>query len=141
MNGQYSISVVQLPIRPITGAVHDIILFTDSQNRFLAEIDGGPIVNGRMAVFNLADPASLIPYLPLANYPLGVQISNTQLFWNPSLGLGTEVASYPSMSGLSQVLAGAFLGMRDVNRAERKYGLWDINSNSVANTILQCMGV
>ena len=134
MTDTATISIAKLPIAGI--GQHDILIFRKN-GQIISEINGGPEgQNGRLASFD-KDPGAFVPYarrLIAREGPLGAGGYYYQ-------GLEETEIYKGSPADIDKYLASAKFAVDAINAQQRQYGLIDINSNSVANSILQAIGL
>jgi hypothetical protein len=134
MADQWTVSVAQYNIAG--GAQHNIILIRDGAGTLRAQINGGPQgPDGRLANW----PANADLFLPGAA-PLRAQVDGASGGYYQR-GLPEQTVLVGSEADIRAALQAGFACVNDINNAGYRYGTLTINSNSVANTVLQCMGI
>jgi hypothetical protein len=147
----WTIRVAQSPIGYGTPYKHNIIVTVDPAGRAVDEINGGPLdANGQIIPFN--DRRGPLAYLS-GDFPAGAErrAAGTR-FYRPDLD--QRVVFSGTEEQVRNRIQAADACIRAINSAGEKYTLLTgprggrdspaaptFNSNSVSNSLLQCMGI
>jgi hypothetical protein len=147
----WTIRVAQLPIGFGTPYKHNIIVVVDSAGRAVHEINGGPVdADGNIIPLN--DRRGPLAYLS-GDFPVGAEkLPGGTKFYRPDLE--QRVVFSGTEEQVRNRIQVADACIRAINSAGEKYTLLTgprggrddpskptFNSNSVSNTLLQCMGI
>jgi hypothetical protein len=147
----WTIRVAQSPIGLGTPYKHNIIVVMDPSGRAVYEINGGPVdANGKIIPIN--DRRGPLAYLS-GDFPVGAEKGAAgTLFYRPDLD--QRVVFSGTEEQVRNRINVADACIRAINSAGEKYTLTTgpkggredalkptFNSNSVSNTLLQCMGI